>query len=170
MTKEQISKEIKECEEKLKAEQERLAKLREELSKPEYGGKRWKPKRLERYYCIGINGDIWTFHFDSVHDSGAYAWGNCFKTKEEAEFELERRKVIAELSDFAEGDEAVWGDGGRRHWKIYYSFSEKKICYGCYFVMKAAALYFSSAEAAETAVKVVGEDRVKKYYLGVKEN
>ncbi|MBR6271373.1 MAG: hypothetical protein IKR26_04395 [Lachnospiraceae bacterium] len=162
MTKEQISKEIKECE-------ERLAKLREEMNKPEYGGRRWKPKAGDTYCCLPSDGNVAELHFDSEYDLDVYAHGNCFKTEEEARFEAERRKVIAELSDFAEGDEAVW-DGNTGHWKIYYSFSEKKICYGRYFVMKEAVLYFPSAEAAKAAVEAVGEDRVKKYYLGIKED
>lgn len=169
MTKEEIKKQIAECEERLKAEQERLAGLREELDKPEYGGKRWKPERGERYYCVTHCGEITTFLFNSSFDLDAYVQGNCFKTKEEAEFEVERRKVIAELSDYAEGDEAVW-DGNTKHWFICYSFYEKEVVYDYYQTWKSVQLYFPSIEAAEAAVKAVGEERVKKYYLGIKED
>ena len=161
MTKEEIKKEIAECEEK-------LANLREKLDKPEYGGKRWKPKKNEEYYHIYPNGKIDRFFFDSGYDANVCTQGNCFKTKEEAEFEVERRKVIAELSDYAEGDEAVW-DGTTGHWQIYYSFLFNRLSYNICFT-RTETLYFPSREAAEAAVKAVGEDRVKKYYLRIKED
>ncbi|MBR6271389.1 MAG: hypothetical protein IKR26_04475 [Lachnospiraceae bacterium] len=159
MTKEEISKEIKECEQK-------LAKLREEMNKPEYGGKRWKPENGEEYYCISPNGKITRdlFFYECVSD--VYLCGNCFKTREVAEFVLERRKVIAELSDYAEGDDAVW-DGNIRHFYILYSFDAEKIIYDYWYTWKPAQLCFPSKEAAKAAVEAVGEERVKKYYLGV---
>ena len=163
MTKEQISKEIKECE-------ERLAKLREEMNKPEYGGKRWKPKRGEKYYFICESGDLrYTWYKGDYIDKKMFLIGNRFKTKEEAEFAVERLKVIAELSDFAEGNEAVW-DGDTGHWQIFYTFFaplQHLTCEECY-TRKSEGLYFPSKEAAEAAVEAVGRERVKKYYLGVK--
>ena len=161
MTKEEIKKQIAECEEKLKS-------LREELDKPEYGGKRWKPMAHGSYYLLSAIGGIHGNLFDSEYDLSAYLQGNCFKTKEEAEFEAERRRVIAELSDFAEGDDAAW-DKNAEHWYIYYSFYTKGIVYESWHLWKTPTLLFSSKEAAEAAVKAVGEERVKKYYLRVKE-
>ena len=162
MTKEKLKKEIADCEQK-------LAALREELDKPEYGGKRWKPENGEEYYCISPNGKITRdlFFYECISD--VYLCGNCFKTKEEAEFVLERRKVIAELSDYAEGDDAVW-DRNTGHWQFYYHLLFDHMAYIEYQMVKQAGLYFPSEEAAKAAVKAVGEERVKKYYLGIKED
>lgn len=160
MTKEEIKKEIAECEEKLKS-------LREELDKPEYGGKRWKPRCGEQYYCLNCTGAVSDTTFNSTCDSDVWAHGNCFKTGEEAEFEAERRKVIAELSDFAEGDDAIW-DGNIGHWQIYYSFLFNRLSYDICFT-RTESLYFPSKKAAAAAVKAVGEERVKKYYLRIME-
>lgn len=161
MTKEEIKKEIAECEEKLKS-------LCEELDKPEYLSKRWKPEWREQYYCLTPTGAISGTFFKDVSDAYVCAQGNCFKTIEEAEFEAERRKVITELSDFAEGDEASW-DGATWHWYIYYCFPEKRMLYDhCTAWKTPLQLYFPSKEAAEAAVKAVGKERVIKYYFGIK--
>ncbi len=164
MTKEEIKKQIAECEEKLKS-------LREELDKTKCGGKRWKPAMGERYYCLNSDGSISNNRFGWENSLMAYLHGNCFKTREEAEFEVERRKVIAELSDYAEGDDAVW-DGDTQHWYIYFNTYSilKTASYKSCSAMKLGTLYFRSEEAAKAAVKAVGEDRVKKYYLRIKED
>lgn len=168
MTKEELKNEIEKCEERLQTEQERLAGLREELNNSKYGGKRWKPKKGEAFYYVDLSGAIWGSPFDIPYDVDVYAQGNCFKTRGEAKFEAERRKVIAELSDFAEGDEAIW-NGFVNHWLICYSVTRKEVSYDFYFAWKPEGLFFSSEEAAKAAVEAVGEDRVKKYYLRIKE-
>ena len=162
MTKEEVAKEIKECEMKLK-------NLREELNKPKYGGKRWKPGMGQRYWLIGIYGyvvgDKWDNH---AIDNQAFNAGNAFPSEEAAKFELERRKVLAELSDYAEGDDAVW-DRMKRHYLLCYDPATDHVKYDFNQSVKYPGLYFPSEEAAKAAVEAVGEGRVKKYYLGVKE-
>ena len=161
MTKEEIKKEIAECEEKLKS-------LREELDRPEYGGRRWKPEEGEQYYSLSPICNVDRLVFNHVYDLKAYVFGNCFKTEKEARFELERRKVIAELSDYAEDDDAVW-DGRQGHYQIYYNYALNHIECSLCVIYKWVGLHFPSQEAAYAAVEAVGEERVKKYYLGVKE-
>jgi len=162
MTKEEISKAIEECE-------KRLTELREELNKPAPVCKRWRPGQGERFFHAGATGDIYSIIWQGgIIDEKLYAFGNVFPSKKAAEFEIERRKVIAELSDFAEGDDAVW-DGARYHYRFYYDFKSKSIEYSFGRNAKFANLYFPSEEAAKAAIKVVGEERVKKYYLEIKE-
>ena len=160
MTKEEVAEEIKACEERLKY-------LREELNKPEYDDKRPKLKMGEGFFYIGNSGyifeGIWT---DSEICRNVYALGNVFPTQEAAEFELERRKVIAELSRFAEGDDAVW-DMAQRHYALYYDYTLNDIAWNYNLSIKQGGLYFPSVEATKAALEAVGEDRVKKYYLGV---
>lgn len=162
MTKEEISKAIVECEERLKY-------LREELNKPEYGGKRWKPKMGERYFYFTGCGEVYVNKWcGDNNDEKLYASGNIFPTQAAAEFEVERRKVIAELSDFAEGDDAVW-DNQHEHWFMYYGLKSGVIKIDFHMMSKGAAMYFPSEEAARAAIEAVGEERVKKYYFGVRE-
>ena len=162
MTKEEVAEEIKACEERLKY-------LREELNKPEYDDKRPKLKMGEGFFYIGNSGyifeGIWT---DSEICRNVYALGNVFPTQEAAEFELERRKVIAELSDYAEGDDAVW-DSITKHWYVWWDGDEKAITVTYGLNANFPGVSFPSEEAAKAAIEAVGEDRVKKYYLKVKE-
>ena len=75
------------------------------LIKKSNGSKRnlWKPNYGRKYFyindCGGIMNSEW---YDDRIDSEFYKIGNCFKTKEEAEFELERIKVKTELRRFSE--------------------------------------------------------------------
>ena len=161
-TKEEISEAIKECEDRLKC-------LREELNKPSYSGKRWKPKMGERYFYFTGCGEVYVNKWcGDNNDEKLYASGDVFPTQEAAEFEVERRKVIAELSDYAEGEDAVW-DMVQCHYMLCYDYISDRVDWDYDQCFKRGSLYFSSREAAFAAVKAVGEERVKKYYLGVKE-
>lgn len=47
---------------------------------------RWKPEKKERYFCVLANGEIVTYLWENdFDDNEKYDFGNCFKTKEEAE-------------------------------------------------------------------------------------
>ena len=157
------------------AEAEKRAKnIRKELDEldkveiePE--SRRWKPKRGQTYYFITGTGEIisntWN---EGYYDILRFAVGNVFETKEEAEFEVERLKVIAELKEFAEPEDREW-DGQTNHFHISgYGDSDTISIFSCE-VVKTPTIYFESVEEAQEAIKAVGEDRIKKYYLRVKE-
>lgn len=89
-------------------------------------------------------------------------------TVEEVEFQIERDAVLYELSKFAEPKDAVWGMG-TIHYYISYSLTCNKVRVGCSWNAKSNDIYFASKEDAEKAIQAVGEERIKKYYLGVEE-
>ena len=93
--------------------------------------------------------------------------GNCFKTKEEAEFELERLEVIAEMKKFAEPENSIW-DGNVAHCYICWN-SHRSIMINVNYEYKSDLIYFLSSEIAQKCIDSVGEDRIKKYYLRVEE-
>ncbi len=147
-----------------------LQKQIEELKKVEIEeDRRWKPSLDERYYYTSGSGQILREKWiDTVIDNNRYAIGNCFKTYEEAEFAQERLKVLAELKEFAEQDGAEWG-GYTEHYYIYYDFDEHFVD-TCWTKESACAeLYFAAEKDADLAIEAVGEDRIKKYYLRIKE-
>lgn len=135
-----------------------------EQKQKEIKSSRWKPTYEEDYWVITPSGDVkkdvW-LHY--VIDRGRYAVGNCFKTKEEAEFKLEKDKVLTELSEYARDF-----DKSDRNWYFYWSCDSEKIGYSLNYMHKYPTLYFPSEEIARQAIETVGKDRVKKYYLGVK--
>lgn len=127
------------------------------------------PKEGEKFWLINAYGNIvqcvWT---NSVEHRNALAFGNVYKTKEEAEFALEKLKVIAELKKFAEPKDRVW-DEYNKHYYIGWDTDDNKFDIDFYHMYKKSIIYFVSEEKAKEAIKAVGEDRIKKYYLGVED-
>lgn len=132
----------------------------------------WKPKTGDVYYLLSTDGGIAKNTVYSLYDERAYAMGNAFPTREEAEFERERRKFLKKWKDLSnESGEAKneW-DGKNRHWFCHYYVTENKIinddCICCY---KDECTYFATKESLERAIIALGEENVKRYILGVKE-
>ena len=154
-----------------KEEQAQFNALVEKANKPK--NKVWKPEIGERYYCISAGAGIRDFMYNALCDTVNYVIGNCFETKEEAEFALERLKVIAEMKRYiAEHDdvEPDWGDYYQLKWYILYRHDT-----GCIDTADCThtqaidnSLYAYSAETLENMIEEIGEDRIKKYYFGVK--
>lgn len=154
-----------------------LLSLIEKANKPK--NKVWKPEENEKYYYSYSYGSI---EFDIFHNSNAsgtylheerYAIGNCFKTKEEAEFALEKQKVIMELKRFAlehNEKDIDWHDSKRKYY-LYFNHEQNciMISYDCIYQYICEPIYFTSKKIAQAAIKEIGEERLKKYYFEVKE-
>ena len=129
----------------------------------------WKPKNNEKYYFIYSQGKLSnTIWNDSSMDASLYAIGNCFRTKKEAEFAIEKQKVITELKRFSQehNEKIDWED---KSWKycITYDYAINKVTYISALTSKRNDIYFSSKEIAKQAIKAIGADRLKKYYFKV---
>lgn len=135
-----------------------IEKLREEEK-----NKPWKPNFDETYYFTDDEGDVredkWTNHST---DKARLAFGNVFQTQEDGRFDIEKRKVLAELKKFSSPFELRGCN-----WEILYHRDSETIIYKWTNCYQSACLYFKNIEMAKEAVKAVGADRVKKYYLGV---
>lgn len=174
MTQKEHDEKVNELRVSLVEAEKQIQDIRKELDeldkvKIEPESRRWKPKRGKTYYFISsdgdIIGDIWA---ESPYDLLRFAIGNCFETREEAEFEVERLKVIAELKEFAESDDRQW-DGATVHYNIFYKHNIDEVCVELWTSMRDDSIYFESRERVLEAIKAVGVDRIKKYYLRVKE-
>lgn len=144
----------------------------EELKKVEIekDDKRWKPSLNENYYYMSGSGQIlYDTWLDTLTGNNRYAIGNCFKTQEEAKFAVEKLKVLAELKEFAEPFNTEW-DGNDGHWYINYDRNPFCLDIDHMLTCKGAELYFTTRDDAVKAIKKVGEERIKKYYLGIKES
>lgn len=96
--------------------------------------------------------------------------GNMFLTIEDAEFAKERLKVLTELKKYAkEFSNEEWKNGSLSKYSIRYDCQDFRVCASCCFLSKGAEIYFENMQKAQEAIKAVGEDRIKKYYLGVEE-
>lgn len=132
----------------------------------------WKPEIGEEYYYIDVEGEcIQDFWDDSVFNDNLYAIGNCYRTREEAEFVIEKLKVITELKRFAQrhNENIDWNNFGKKKYYLYYDYSANNIA--CKFKQYTgiSTIYFSSSDIAQQAIKTIGADRLKKYYFEVEE-
>ena len=135
-------------------------KQEEEEEKP------W-PQVGDEYYVLDSGGTAEASAYDDDHtDARRMAVGNFFKTYEEAEFASNRVHVLAEMRKFAEPFDTEW-DTGKRHYYIYYGHASEELKVESHNVKRGGELYFDSEERANDCIEAVGEDRIKKYYLGV---
>lgn len=159
---EELLKELEEAKAKI-AEIEKKIEKEQEKEK----GRRWKPQEGDIYWFISNSGLVGSSQWDNHYiDRERYLIGNCFKTKEDAEFAAEKLKVIAELKEFAESKDVVW-DGTKSHCLITWDFWEGGISVKSICTYKGNDIYFSTRKDAEKAIAEVGKERVKKYYLQV---
>ena len=141
-------------------------KLKELLVKPEPKTV-WDLEKEDIYYFINPNGGVYSCRWVAdEQDLSRREIGNVFLTKEEAEFELERRKC-----------EAIMLKYGRRTFKheksnflINYNSLNKMIFADSYIVTPfQGSIYFDTKELAQKAIDEIGEERLKKYVFQVEE-
>ena len=135
----------------------------------------WKHKIENHYYYIDCNGNEGT-EFDywgnNCIDEYRYTIGNCFPTKEKAEFAVERLKVIAELKRFAQEHnekEIDWSTCDKDKFYLIYDYYNDCVNCANTFGNKSNNIYFTSREVLKQAIDTIGVDRIKKYYLEVED-
>lgn len=147
-----------------------LDEIHEDLLEPyiEKPNSVWNLKEGDTYYSIYGNGNVssekkW---FDDDYENNYREIGNAFLTKEEAEFEVERRKIETEMLRL----------GGRRKFNrgkdnyfIMYTRIEGLDYVNYHSMHEQGVIYFDSELDAINAVKTIGKDRIKKYIFGVNE-
>lgn len=132
--------------------------------------KRWRAEHNCVYYYVDDFGaPTYTNDSETAFEKWHYESGNYFKTKEEAEEYKESLIVYNELKAYAEPDDAVW-DGDTAHWEIGYDYEACGIATPERHWRRHPELHFSSKEIAQAAIEAVGADKVKKFYIGIKED
>ena len=164
--------------EDLEKKADKIKKQLEDAEKKATDGKLrewWTPKDRESYFTICSNGEvvdlIWTGAYECPK---RFNYGNCFKTKEEAEFEVERRKVYFELKKYVyEHDprpitKEDWEDPSIKKYFIEYWFDKGTLEFDFYYECKfTTVIYASNEQTLKDAIKAIGEDRIKKYLFEV---
>ncbi|MFW3364519.1 hypothetical protein ACN2AU_08120 [Aerococcus viridans] len=102
--------------------------------------------------------DEWSGFITEVHKIEI---GNVFKTKEQADFAVEKLKVEAELRKFSRT--FMWGT---ENTAMLFDGDNIKFDTRLSHVFQGA-IYFESENKAKEAIEAVGEDRIKKYIFGV---
>ena len=131
----------------------------------------WKPKEGEAYYVILTHGfiDYTIYDSDNRADNERLSFGNCFKTKEEAEHMLEKIKIINKLKELSNVD--FNEDFDEQKWYITYNHRTKSIeCDTTYHVQRMPfCIYFKNQEDCGKAIDTIGEYDLKKYYFDIVE-
>lgn len=135
----------------------------------------WEPELDEKYYIICVDGSIDYNNYDGDYDDKRLmAIGNCFQTEKQAEFMTEKLRVIHELEKFAfenNEEEIDWNNSEQRKYYLYFDYTDMSIV-SCDSYSKCQhiplAVYFTSKEIADKSIKAIGEERLKKYYFGVR--
>lgn len=147
---------------------ERVNKKEEKKSEP----KIWKPEYGDWYWFVGSDGQINNCEWANDRiDRGRYSMGNCFRTKEEAEFAREKQKVKTELQRYADEyndpDQEEW-DGANFHYYIGYDVIDDDLMpVPAVMLRRINEVYFSSKEIAEDAANKIGVKRIIKYLFDV---
>lgn len=125
----------------------------------------------DTYYLIDEVGRIceceWT---GRPYDTFRLTLGNVYLTQEDAEFALEKLKITAELKRYASmcKEPVDWEKGKQRNWFLTYSYYFKKLELLCTYDMTTDSIYFTDKPILDQAIREIGEERIKKYYFGIK--
>ena len=113
----------------------------------------------------GIRRSVW---YDEVTCYARLGIGNVFLTEKDAEFAYVRLMVLTELKKYArEFSDEEWMNNDLPKYHISFDYELRDFLIGVVFWHRGLDLYFETAEKANEAIEAVGEERVKKYYLGV---
>lgn len=125
----------------------------------------WDLIKGDRYYFIETNGGVYSCYWlADVNDLCRIEFGNVFLTKEEAEFELERRKCEAIMLKYGRRM-FKYGDG---NYLLRFNNTNKKVEVDFWSIYQyQGSIYFDTEELAQKAIDEIGEERLKKYVFRV---
>lgn len=141
-------------------------KLKELLVKP-------KPKTVrdlengDTYYFIETNGGVYlSYWLADENDLCRIEFGNVFLTKEEAEFEAERKKCESIMLKYGR---RTFKYGKRNYFIVI--FDERMIIESSFNlqIIYQGTIYFDTEELTQKAIDEIGEERLKKYIFRVEE-
>ena len=148
--------------------QDEIKALKERIAKLEYHARKEQdfPQSGDDYWYIEDEGEIMVCVWGgTTFGENRSAIGNVFKTKEQAEFAVEKLRVEAELRKFSRPFK--YGDW---NFEILWNNHENNIELDWSgYVVRQSVIYFESGEVAEKAIEAVGEERIKKYIFGVED-
>lgn len=156
---------------RVKEDLQKVADTDKEENKKKETKKRWKPNFGEDYFRIDPFGNITSLKWENdVFDNKYYNARNIYKTKEEAEFEVERRKIMTELQNYADEHN---GEIDHPSYALWIAFDEDDMSITVEtesYLPPVGAVLFSYGGTAYDAIETIGEDRILKYMFRVNPN
>ena len=144
----------------IKALKQRIAEL-EEQNKYELF-----PQEGDDYCYTTMLGRVCHGSWDNLDsETKMLELGNIYRTEEEAEFDVEKKKVETELRKYSRPFK--YGDW---NFEILWNNHENNIELDWSgYVVRQSVIYFESGEVAEKAIEAVGKERIKKYIFGMED-
>lgn len=124
----------------------------------------WDLKKEDgkEYYALWADGRAGRLIFNSQDDEVLREIGSAFLTREEAEFELERRKIEVIMKKYSRPFIS-----GKSNHCITYDRADEHISFGPHYKTDMGIPYFENAEVIEKVIDEIGEDKLKKYWFRV---
>ena len=162
-----------EMENKIKAMEEELSRLKEELNKKLNKEEKgyFKPREHEEYYCVNdTSGIIEEYEWCDMNcDNICYEKKKRNKTKEEAEkvlFEQNLFRKIKRFRDVYDKENIDWNNHDERKYYIHYDYQKEEIKVNWLYTFRdALEIYFNSKEVTERCLEEFRED-LEKYFAG----
>ena len=131
----------------------------------------WKPKKGEQYF-YNTSGRAYSTVVNCDDDENIFNIGNCFKTKEEADFAREKQILLTKFERYLrenEDEPVDWKNESQAKYSVEFNFRiNSKICIAVNnYYMKQGTIYTTNFEALNSYVKD-NESDIKKYMFGVK--
>lgn len=155
---------VEEIAEKYKGYEVDEEKLKEFLTPPKPKTV-WNLKNGDRYWSISSYADVYNKTWKNVVvDNWRRNIGNCFLTKEDAEFEVIRRKVETTLLKYGRRE----FKNSERNYYLYYDHEDNLIRKTMVDTCQSQGIiFFDDDKVIDQAIKEAGEDNIKKYIFGV---
>lgn len=156
---------------RVKEDLQKVADTNKEENKKKESNKRWKPNWGENYFRIGAFDDITSLKWENdVFDNKHYNARDIYKTREEAEFELERRKIMIELQNYADDHNGEIAHPSDAFWLVLDEDDMSITVEDESFLPPVGTVLFSDTETAYDAIEAIGEDRILKYMFKINTN
>ena len=118
----------------------------------------------EKYYRLDGEGDVDIEDFNTKYDEQARDIGNAFLTREEAEFEVKRRKIEAIIRKYSRPFKS-----GEYNYVVMYDTENNILLVRVAQFHNSGGPVFANKEVAEKVIDEIGKVRLKKYWFGVKD-
>ena len=156
---------------RVKEDLQKVADTNKEENKKKESNKRWKPNWGENYFRIGAFDDITSLKWENdVFDNKHYNARDIYKTREEAEFELERRKIMIELQNYADDHNGEIAHPSDAFWLVLDEDDMSITVETESYLPPVGTVLFSDEDTAYDAIKAIGEDRILKYMFKINTN
>lgn len=156
---------------RVKEDLQKVADTNKEENKKKEVNKRWKPKFGENYFSIVSFDNITSLEWENdVFDNKHYNTRNVFKTIEEAEFEVECRKIMIELQNYADEHNGEIAHPSYAFWLVLDEDDMSITVENDSFLPPVGTVLFSNGDIAYDAIETIGEDRILKYMFRVNPN